>query len=157
MTDDDAGAAPSPKRCSTCGQWLASTDFHRSRKSPDGRQYHCKECHREAVHRHYHRGPGKAYRKAYQAQTSVKARKRDCDERHIEARLATRKAYRDSVWGRLLKARDRARYKLRRTDDPEAVARLGRLIAMHEAEITRMRAAREVGAVDAAKKGGAGR
>lgn len=42
------------KRCSKCGQYKPISDFNKNRKSKDGLQTECRECHAETM-RKYHR------------------------------------------------------------------------------------------------------
>ena len=41
------------KTCTKCGETKPLDDFHRYKRSPDGRKPHCKECVREYKHRYY--------------------------------------------------------------------------------------------------------
>ena len=41
------------KKCNKCGRILPLTEFNKSKASKDGLQYHCRDCHHEAM-RSYH-------------------------------------------------------------------------------------------------------
>ena len=41
------------KKCKKCGRTLPLTEFNKSKASKDGLQYHCRDCHHEAM-RTYH-------------------------------------------------------------------------------------------------------
>lgn len=45
-SDSTIRDAEGRKKCTTCGQWMAELDFHKAKKSKDGRASSCAECYR---------------------------------------------------------------------------------------------------------------
>lgn len=48
------------KKCTRCGRELPVTEFHKKNNAPDGLQYRCKECQREALRERNKRESGGA-------------------------------------------------------------------------------------------------
>lgn len=40
-------------QCSLCGRWLPLTEYHKDKRSPNGRASACKECRRQKARPHY--------------------------------------------------------------------------------------------------------
>jgi hypothetical protein len=126
------------KRCTKCGRVKVLACFWRSRQ---GRHVaaSCKACERRRNYEYSHSEQGKAARAKYNA-SPIGQESRSRIERKRAAWLKDYlKRYQASAWGKLIRGRGTARYRLRRTIDLQRRAALEALVAAYDREIERIK------------------
>ena len=72
------------KTCTKCGVVKPLDDFHRDKRSPDGRRSDCKECVREYKHRYYEENRDKERERKHRYREENRDKVRKCQRRYHE-------------------------------------------------------------------------
>ena len=89
------------KNCTKCGEWKVLTDYHRNKRTADGRVYACKACKRLADQMRWEASDTAKRRAVIEAAAAWKQRNRE----------AVREAGRRAYWNDVEKSRNRGREK----------------------------------------------